>query len=566
MMRKANGWIRWVNITANVAFAAVNAPRDVFTGQLNLRGTKLKDHAGEVLKEWGPVAKALFQVYGRDKFDPADPYHQLVREWESAGGRMSFVESLKPNVGESEGFEGSVRKRTGEFSIGGLKNPIRIKGAGVVVEKVRDGLEKLEMLNIMLENVTRLSTYKVATQTLGLDKTEAALLSKDVTTNFDRKGFHADVLGAWFLFYNAGIQGSTQVLRNLRGPQQKTLWKAMGGLMTIAFLNDLLGAAMSDDDDDDGRKNWDDTPGWKKDRFLRLPFSIGGEYVTVPLPWVFNSVWRAGEMAGEISRGVMPVGDFAPSIAELVINTFNPLGGTPIPKEGEDFSWQLLSPTVFDPVMQIIEGKDAFGKPLVPRQYPGDARPDSQVSFSTMPEQYKWLAEKVNALTGGSVAEAGAVDLNPSTYRVVAKTLTGGLGIFGAQLLAVPKEVANGKLEVDEIPILRSFLFTPKDTTTATTFHDRVAKAHGARRAEKEFSIGPNRDLRELQTVREERGGELRMYEYALDTERQIKAIRKQMRVAEVKGDEDRLEVLQDRITKAMQRFNTSWERRVGTR
>ena len=111
--------------------------------------------------------------------------------------------------------------------------------------------------------------------------------------------------------------------------------------------------------------------------------------------------------------------------------------------------------------------------------------------------------------------------------------------------------------------MLKPFLFDPADPIEAGLYHERQAKVAQAAKAERVFKTGPERDLMELQRVRREYAGELRMKKTADDVARQIKDLRKQLRVAQSNGQENRVDMLKKRIEQAQQRFNKTWNRRV---
>jgi len=264
-------------------------------------------------------------------------------------------------------------------------------------------------------------------------------------------------------------------------------------------------------------------------------------------------------MISESVRGVKDATEVPADLVGMMLNTFNPLGG-------ESTVMQTISPTALDPIVQIIENTDAFGRPLGPTQFPGqELTPDSQMSWLSEPKGYKWLAREMNQLTGGSAAEQGLMDWRPSTYRVLAHTLMGSGGKFVGQVGSSAMGLMTGNPpKIKDAPVLRTFFFDPNDPIEASQYHERIARIEQAKKAEKVFSTGPERDLGELQRVRGEYSGELRMVQMAKDSERQIKDLRKQLRTAEANGQETRVEMLKKKIEKIRERFNVSWNRRVG--
>jgi len=61
--------------------------------------------------------------------------------------------------------------------------------------------------NTLFEDATRLSVYKEALNR-GLPKEQAAVLAKEATINFNRKGTRGAHMNALYAFANASAQGS----------------------------------------------------------------------------------------------------------------------------------------------------------------------------------------------------------------------------------------------------------------------------------------------------------------------------------------------------------------------
>ena len=135
------------------------------------------------------------------------------------------------------------------------------------------------------------------------------------------------------------------------------------------------------------------------------------------------------------------------------------------------------------------------------------------------------------------------------------------MGQLGASIAST----AEGKPPpAEKWPGVKSFLFNPADPIEAQLYHEHQAKIAQAVKAEKTFRAGPQRDLMELQRVRTEYAGELRMAAAAKDAEKQIKQLRKHMRAAQVRGNEAQVEQFKTRIEQVQQRMNKTWVRRVG--
>ena len=553
LMRTINNWIRWSNVSASPAFLLANAPRDYLTSRYNLLATDAAEYAKEI-GSWSSYKesfKALHKVLVQGVRESADPQEQawidLVEDFEKAGGKTSFVEALRAMDGDSwKSFEAQVGRREGKQRS--------------VVEWGRGKLEWIENLNEAFENVMRLSTYKVMRDKVG--KERAAEIARNLTTNFTRRGAHIDTINTWWLFYNATVQGNWQVIQNMflnpNKAGQRRLQKAVARTIMFSFLVDQLGRALSDDEDKDGISDWDARTSGDKERKISLPFKVGGVYPSIPAPWVFNVFWRLGGMLGEVKDGVLKPQDAVLDSIGLTLTTMNPVsGGTPA---------QFISPSAFDPFMQIIENKDFMGNPLGPDGYPGASkRPDAYLAWDSTPKGFKHVAQFMNEVTGGSPVESGKIDLRPSSLKVLTDFALGGLGRSVVELGQLGLAPITDEIDFkgpEKVPGLKVFLSAPSDSTAISLYHDRVAQVLGAKRLEKLY--GDENNYQKLAEVRQSRAAVLRMVPQVEDTERQIKALRKTLRSAQARNDSRTEEQLRERIVQLQKRFNQSFSRRIG--
>jgi hypothetical protein len=212
---------------------------------------------------------------------------------------------------------------------------------------------------------------------------------------------------------------------------------------------------------------------------------------------------------------------------------------------------QMVSPTALDPLVQIGENRGPFGEKIRPENFPGDNRPQSQLSWSSTGESYKWIAEELNRMTGGNAAESGWADFAPGDVKTLSDFVLGSAGKLFVGLGSTAANLATGGdlPEVGKIPGLKSYLVNPKDPKESGLFHERVALVHGAERARK---------------IGEEPRREVGLLGYAKDAERQVKALRKQLRTAELQGRDEQGERIKKRIEGVYQNFNQTWSRRMG--
>lgn len=530
-----NGIVRWVNVSASPVFLMMNAIRDPFTAAYNLQASEAAPYTKEIFQNYGKAFKALKKVFLDGNRDSTDADVQWVERWESAGGRTSFVESLREMDETWRSFDAQVARRQG-----GLKGIMAAK------DKWIDGLENF---NILFENVMRFSTFQVLTEKGVVTDNRAAKISQDLTTNFTRRGYKTQALGTWWLFFNATVQGNYQVLRNLL--ESRRVQAAVGGTIVFALMLDLLGRAIADD--------WDEIPEWDKERFIILPVKIGGDFIKIPAPWVYNVVWRTGGMLGETLAGVKKPQDAVLDIAAMTMTAFSPLG-----KPGSIA--QAISPTGADPFVQILENKDFAGNPLGPEGFPGAGKKaNSELIWNSTPKGYQSFARMVNELTGGSAVESGKLDFRPADYQVLVKFLTGSLGRFMSDATFGMKEAFEKGVEgPKDIPIVKELFSDPYDPMRSQKYHTNIAGIYGAHKLEKMYSEGPDKDLIKLQEVRKERRKELQMYAQAQDVEKQLKSLRIRLRAAQNREDRQRERDIKQKMETVQEQFNVRYQQKVG--
>jgi hypothetical protein len=536
---KVLGWfnniVRWVNVTASPVFLMMNAVKDPFTAAYNIQASEAAPYTKEIFTNYGRAFKALKKVFMDGNRDPTDADVQWVEKFENAGGRTSFIEALKESDTTWRSFDAQVARRQGS-----LKQLMAFKDTAI------DGIENL---NILFENVMRFSAFQTLVEKGVVTESRAARIAQDLTTNFSRRGYKSQALGVWWLFFNATVQGNYQVLRNVMSSRRVQV--AAGGTIIFALMLDLLGRAVADD--------WDEIPEWDKERFIIIPVKVGGDFVRIPAPWVYNSVWRTGGLLGEMLAGVKKPQDAVLDIASMTATTFSPLG-----KPGSIA--QAISPTAGDPFVQILENKDFAGNPLGPEGFPGaGSKANSELIWNKTPPGFQSIARTVNEFTGGSAVESGLIDLRPADYQVLAKFLTGSLGRFLSDATFGLKEGLDKGIEgPKDIPVIKELFADPYNPMRSQQYHENIASVYAAHKLEKMYRQGPEKDLVKLHEVRTERDKELRMYNQAADIERQIKSLRVRIRAAQNRKDDARVRELRTRIKEIQEKFNRSFERQVG--
>ena len=303
------------------------------------------------------------------------------------------------------------------------------------------------------ENATRFALY-MAARDMGRTPAQAALLAKNGTTNFNRKGEWGGALNHLYLFFNAAVQGNAQLFKTLKNPKVAAALTGVAGLtVSLAFLNAGMGG-----EDDDGEKYWDKVPGYEKERNLIIMLKPGdtlgegisrvgkrGRYIKIPVQYGLNFFPNMGYSISDVIRNAQDprqgktVAKAGMHMASTFFGSLNPFGGALDLTDGVSVA-MAVAPTIIDLPIQIGMERNAFGTPTAPEQFPGDTRPDSERMFISQMDGFASdLAKAMNRLGGGNEAKAGEIlgletAVTPGTIKTIIAGTTGGLGGFFEQI------------------------------------------------------------------------------------------------------------------------------------
>jgi hypothetical protein len=533
-----------LNTTYSPEFMVSNFFRDIQTAAYNLTDTEVASMKKSVIKNVlsGKVSKGIWEAMGGE----ADSYWaKAFKDFEENGGRIGWSD----HHSDIKDLAKKLSSDMNLYSNEGKHIPKQ------TFEKFRTFMDRA---NTSVENAVRLSAYQAAVES-GVSKARAAAMAADLTVDFTKKGAMGSEINALWMFANAGIQGSTRILKAAKNKQvQKMMAATIGAGVAMHIAN------MNAGDDDDGIAYYDKLEDHAKERNLIFIIpGTGGDYVKIPLPWGFNVLWNIGD---EIGKGVgkkvfggknyKDSSDFdamgsAARLALTTMNAFNPLqAGTLM---------QTLSPTVSDPFVQIAENKAWHGGQLMPAQNPFAPveKPDSQLYWSTARSQSKAFAEKLNELTGGNRADPGAIDISPESIDVFIDTFTGSAGRFLADLVGTPLKALSGEdVDASEIPFARRLYGEKSEYTDGGLYRENEKIVLGVEAQIKEY--GNDADM--LKKIREDNKPLLRLIPVAKATKKKIKKLKAKKRLSEQSGaTKEVLERTDSQIEDLYQEFNKKY-------
>ncbi|HBD2957525.1 TPA: hypothetical protein JLG65_004337, partial [Escherichia coli] len=574
---KVNRFLATVNTSYNPEFLVSNFIRDVQTAVMNLKAEqgrsdgKLKGldnlSALAVVKDSRSAMSAVYaSLRGKTLTGNGAQWQKVWKEFVEDGGKTGWF-----NMGDLEGQQKEM-DRLVSLAKGGWK--------GQSIGAWNSFLNLVEDANGAVENALRLSAYKHA-RDAGLSRQQAASLAKNMTVNFNRRGEQGALMNSLYMFANASIQGTANLVRTLGhlngdGPLLERLrWKNLNVPQKIALAavgaGYLLGSLNRSvaGEDDDGVNWYDKVPDHVKERNLVIMKSMfggkAGEYWSIHLPYGYNVFFLLGHTAEGVAAGDLTASRAAGNVVGGVLGAFSPIGS----ETSETLSGALLknaAPTILRPFANLAMNENFMGSQIYQENMPfGTPKPDSQLGRRSTPEAYKAFASWLNAFSGGSQYRPGAVDITPESLKYWVDYISGGTGRFISKTTDAAVKSLNGiDIPEQQVPFLGKISGEVMPYADQQKMYDRmteVAQYH----AELKSLRGSERTA-----FIDENNGKLSMNGLMQDTRKRLKDLRKQrdaiyadstlslaQQSAMVKSVERDMKI-------AVDRFNREYNKKVG--
>ncbi|EOX22990.1 hypothetical protein A13I_03680 [Escherichia coli KTE186] len=574
---KVNRFLATVNTSYNPEFLVSNFIRDVQTAVMNLKAEqgrsdgKLKGldnlSALAVVKDSRSAMSAVYaSLRGKTLTGNGAQWQKVWKEFVEDGGKTGWF-----NMGDLEGQQKEM-DRLVSLAKGGWK--------GQSIGAWHSFLNLVEDANGAVENALRLSAYKHA-RDAGLSRQQAASLAKNMTVNFNRRGEQGALMNSLYMFANASIQGTANLVRTLGhlngdGPLPERLrWKNLNVPQKIALAavgaGYLLGSLNRSvaGEDDDGVNWYDKVPSHVKERNLVIMKSVfggkAGEYWSIPLPYGYNVFFLLGHTAEGVAAGDLTASRAAGNVVGGILGAFSPVGS----ETSETLSGALLknaAPTILRPFANLAMNENFMGAQIYQENMPfGTPKPDSQRGRRSTPEAYKAFASWLNAFSGGSQYRPGAVDITPESLKFWIDYISGGTGRFISKTTDAAVKSLNGiDIPEQQVPFLGKISGEVMPYADQQKMYDRmteVAQYH----AELKSLTGAERTA-----FIDENNGKLSMNGLMQDTRKRLKDLRKQrdaiyadstlslaQQSAMVKSVERDMKI-------AVDRFNREYNKKVG--
>ena len=453
----------------NPAFILSNLSRDSFYANSMVWAKESPAYAWKFNKNWGKSLYTLFGLITRQRkgtLNMNDKVDRMYQEFIENGGETGYT--LLHSVDD---YKNMIAKALKESRRSGWNPKSWLK--------FLDNL--INYLGTWAENTSRFAAYRTSRE-MGRSIEKSIWDAKEISVNFNKKGAGAKAAGKWedgnrlnvmqaymsqsakelYVFWNAGVQGLSNVSRTFGKSKGKTL--AVAGLyFAIGTALPMLMAALSQGSGDDDT-NYYDLPDWV--RRNNLCFYTGKGWVTIPLPIELRAFYGLGELAQSVLSGneEYTATDIATKMLEQVSQLF------PVDFMEGGGSLTSFVPSYAKPIVEAyVTNKDYTGTPIYKDAEYNKNRPEWTKAYKGTNQALVWASRLLNELGGGDdvkKANVGVMDVNPAKIQHLFEGYFGGLGKFVFQTMKVASMPFNeDNRELKNVPIINSFYKTSDERT-----------------------------------------------------------------------------------------------------
>ena len=471
-------------------------PLNVFynEGAGRLKSMKMKDFKNGV--GFGLYARYREGTLGNSKME------RYFKEFMENGGETGFVQ-LFSMLDMEKSYKSIVEKESA-------------KGAKKVMVNAMEVLKNLgknvESLNEVAENMARFATY-CTSRDLGRSAARSAYDAKEVSTNFNRHGsgdeiksfkngemsgwqktrrntygFVAGYLRNYSMFFNAGIQSTNLLFKNIKRAPVGTAVAMTSAPFALALIMAAVNNAIIQNEDDKDRGNVKDPYGELPDYIRRNNLCIyvgNNKFVTVPLAIELRAFYSLGDLAAgqTFAKNVKSQRNIAMDAVGCMSQLFpvtdflnNPNYEKSL-ENGVGMTIEGLAPTAIVPFIEWWLNNDWKGAPIRRTGDKTELNPAWQNAYNNVPARLvdlnKWVNAKTNNIAPGNPEMKGndALDwiTDPSMLNHFYSSWSGGMGTFVQRTAGLGAKATTGKadeIEVGDVPFLRSLFYTPREQSS----------------------------------------------------------------------------------------------------
>lgn len=441
----------------------------------------------------GSAGVGLFAKYRNGTLDTSNKIERYFKEFMENGGETGWVQIKSMKDWEKEYKQDVATERSD------------VRKNGKMLHDFFFG--NLERLNEVAENQARFAVF-CASRDYGRTAVRSAYDAKEVSVNFNRHGsgdainsfkngelgtakniekktigFTSSYLRHYSMFFNAGIQSTNLLLKNIKTNPKKTIGIMASAPFALGALAALLNNCLIASEDEKDRKGVKDPYGELPDYIRRNNLCIykgKGEFVTIPLAIELRAFYGIGDLAAgytfapNVKGQKEPVADAVGCLSQLV-PVMDYLGNSSAGKDpGTEFI-KAASPSALSPLVEWGFNSDWKGSHIERRGDFYDNIPAWQRAYKGTPESLKSINKFVNAQSN-DVAKGNEYMLgnkfldaitNPSAINHFFGGFGGGATTFAERSLGLASNKIKGNsVETKDIPFVRSFFYTPSEQSS----------------------------------------------------------------------------------------------------
>lgn len=441
----------------------------------------------------GSAGVGLFAKYRNGTLDTSNKIERYFKEFMENGGETGWVQIKSMKDWEKEYKQDVATERSD------------VRKNGKMLHDFFFG--NLERLNEVAENQARFAVF-CASRDYGRTAVRSAYDAKEVSVNFNRHGsgdainsfkngelgtakniekktigFTSSYLRHCSMFFNAGIQSTNLLLKNIKTNPKKTIGIMASAPFALGALAALLNNCLIASEDEKDRKGVKDPYGELPDYIRRNNLCIykgKGEFVTIPLAIELRAFYGIGDLAAgytfapNVKGQKEPVADAVGCLSQLV-PVMDYLGNSSAGKDpGTEFI-KAASPSALSPLVEWGFNSDWKGSHIERRGDFYNNIPAWQRAYKGTPESLKSINKFVNAQSN-DVAKGNEYMLgnkfldaitNPSAINHFFGGFGGGATTFAERSLGlVSNKIKGHSVETKDIPFVRSFFYTPSEQSS----------------------------------------------------------------------------------------------------
>lgn len=438
----------------------------------------------------GTTGLGLFAKYRNGTLDTSDKVQRYFKEFMENGGETGWVQ-IKNMQDWTKEYKKDVKSERSKIDKGGAA--------------LRDFFfGNLANINEVAENIARFATY-CASRDSNRSIIRSVYDAKEVSTNFNRHGsgdaiksfkngemtggkaaarwaygFTASYLRHCSMFFNAGIQSTNLLVKNLKNHPVGTSINMLAIPFALGALAALGNNVLIASEDEKDRKGVKDPYGELPDYIRRNNLCIykgGGEFVTIPLAIELRAFYGLGDLAAGLTFSPNVSGQKNPALDAVgcmsqLVPVMDYLDNSSAGKEPLNETIKAISPSALSPFVEWELNTDWKGAPIERRGDWNENSPAWQRAYKGTPDGYmavnKWVNAQTNDVAKGNEDMLGNSFLdmvtNPSMLNHYIGGIGGGAATFTERAIGVIKHGSD--TETKDIPFLRSLLYTPNEQSS----------------------------------------------------------------------------------------------------